>query len=181
MDKQKAERAIREFLEALDEDPEREGLRETPDRVARMYEELLSGYEDDAKKHLSKTFSVQSGEAVAVKDISFSSLCEHHLMPFFGIVSIAYLPGERVVGLSKLARAVEVYARRLQVQERMTRQIADAVFESLGAKGVLVFCRAEHTCMTCRGVRKPGSMTETYAYRGEMTEEERRRLWELVR
>lgn len=181
MDKQKAEQAVRDLLVALGEDVEREGLCETPERVARMYEELLAGYGDDEKTYLSKTFATQSGEAVAVRDIAFSSLCEHHLMPFFGTVSIAYLPGERVVGLSKLARTVEVYARRLQLQERMTAQIADAVYGALGALGVLVTCEAEHTCMTCRGVKKFGAKTETYAFRGELTEEERRRLWEMCR
>lgn len=181
MDKQKAEQAVRDLLVALGEDVEREGLCETPERVARMYEELLAGYSDDEKTYLSKTFATQSGEAVAVRDIAFSSLCEHHLMPFFGTVSIAYLPGERVVGLSKLARTVEVYARRLQLQERMTAQIADAVYGALGARGVLVTCEAEHTCMTCRGVKKFGAKTETYAFRGELTEEERRRLWEMCR
>ena len=160
MDKQKAEQAVRDLLVALGEDVEREGLCETPERVARMYEELLAGYGDDEKTHLSKTFATLSGEAVAVR---------------------AYLPGERVVGLSKLARTVEVYARRLQLQERMTAQIADAVYGALGARGVLVTCEAEHTCMTCRGVKKFGAKTETYAFRGELTEEERRRLWEMCR
>lgn len=181
MDKQKVQQAIYDLLVALGEDTEREGLVGTPDRVARMYEELLKGEHEDASVHLKKTFEAQSGDAVAVKDISFSSLCEHHLMPFFGTVSIVYIPSERVVGLSKLARTVEVFARRLQLQERLTSQIADAVYEELNAKGVLVYVKAEHTCMTCRGVNKIGSLTESYSFRGTITEEQKRYLWEMVK
>lgn len=181
MDKQKVQQAIYDLLTALGEDTERDGLKDTPDRVARMYEELIRGENEDASVHLVKTFEAQSSEAVAVKDIAFSSLCEHHLMPFFGTVSIVYLPENRVVGLSKLARTVEVFARRLQLQERLTAQIADAVFGRLNAKGVLVYVKAEHTCMTCRGVNKIGSTTESYAFRGTLTDEQKRRLWEMVK
>lgn len=181
MDKQKVQQAIYDLLRALGEDTEREGLQGTPDRVARMYAELLKGEQEDAGVHLAKTFEASSGDAVAVKDISFSSLCEHHLMPFFGTVSIVYIPTDRVVGLSKLARTVEVYARRLQLQERLTSEIADAVYAHLNAKGVLVYVKAEHTCMTCRGVNKIGSMTESYSFRGDLSDEQKRYLWEMVR
>lgn len=170
MNKQKAMQAISDLLAAVGEDGNREGLLGTPERVARMYEELLSGYRESAKTHLSKTFHVETSNLVIEKDISFSSMCEHHLMPFFGRISIAYLPDGEVVGLSKLARTVEVFARRLQLQEQLTAQIADAIMEYLKPKGVLVTCEAEHTCMTCRGVNKPGSATFTYCKRGDIDE-----------
>ena len=171
MDRQRAINAVREFLIAVGEDVEREGLKDTPERVADMYAELLSGNSEDAATHLSKTFRVQSGDIVIEKDIYFSSMCEHHLMPFFGRIAIAYIPGERVAGLSKLARTVEVYARRLQLQEQLTSQVAGAVYKYLGARGVLVVCEAEHTCMTCRGVKKFGSKTVTYSTAGNFPAE----------
>jgi GTP cyclohydrolase I len=167
MDREKAIKAIADFLAAVGEDVNREGLKDTPARVADMYAELLSGNSDDAARHLSKTFRVQSGDIVIEKDITFSSMCEHHLMPFFGKIAIAYLPDKKVAGLSKLARTVEVYARRLQLQEQLTSQIAQAVYQYLGARGVFVLCEAEHTCMTCRGVKKPGSKTVTYSTAGD--------------
>lgn len=167
MDREKAIKAIADFLAAVGEDVNREGLKDTPARVADMYAELLSGNSDDAARHLSKTFRVQSGDIVIEKDITFSSMCEHHLMPFFGKIAIAYLPDKKVAGLSKLARTVEVYARRLQLQEQLTSQIAQAVYQYLGARGVFVLCEAEHTCMTCRGIKKPGSKTVTYSTAGD--------------
>lgn len=152
-DKLKIQNAVRDILQAIGENPERDGLKETPDRVARMLEELTSGYHDDAKAHLSKTFVESGSDVVIEKDIHFSSTCEHHLMPFFGKVHIAYIPDGKVVGLSKLARVVEVYARRLQLQERMNAEIADAIFDVLSPKGVFVVVEGEHTCMTARGVK----------------------------
>ncbi len=171
-DKEKIAAAVKMILEAIGEDPTREGLAETPQRVAKMYEELTAGYHDDEKKHLSKTFDAKSSDIVIEKDIEFSSMCEHHLMPFFGKIAIAYIPTKRVVGLSKLARTVEVYARRLQLQERLTNQIADAIMDNLDAKGVIVYCEAQHTCMTARGIRKVGSKTITYCTRGEIEQKD---------
>lgn len=170
MDKLKIENAIKQLLEAINEDPEREGLKETPNRVARMYEEILMGYNEDAAKHLSKTFNVSTSDIVIEKDIEFSSMCEHHLMPFFGKMHIAYIPNGKVVGLSKLARCVETFAKRLQLQEQLTNQVSKAVFENLNAKGVLVACEATHTCMTCRGVKKMNSKTITYSKLGDIDE-----------
>lgn len=166
VDQIKIKEAVRLLLEGIGEDTEREGLRETPDRIARMYAEIYAGMEEDAAGHLSKTFKVESNEIVLVKDITFYSMCEHHLMPFYGKAHIAYLPDGRVVGLSKLARTVEVYARRPQIQEQMTIQIVEAVMEHLKPQGVMVMLEAEHTCMTMRGVEKPGSRTVTVASRG---------------
>lgn len=166
VDQIKIREAVRLLLEGIGEDTEREGLKETPDRIARMYEEIFAGMEDDAAGHLSKTFAVESNEIVLVKDITFYSMCEHHLMPFYGKAHIAYLPNGRVVGLSKLARTVEVYARRPQIQEQMTIQIVEAVMEHLKPQGVMAMLEAEHTCMTMRGVEKPGSRTITVASRG---------------
>lgn len=166
VDQIKIKEAVRLLLEGIGEDVQREGLRETPDRIARMYGELFAGMEDDAAGHLSKTFAVESNEIVLVKDITFYSMCEHHLMPFYGKAHIAYLPNGRVVGLSKLARTVEVYARRPQIQEQMTVQIVEAVMEHLKPQGVMAMLEAEHTCMTMRGVEKPGSRTVTVASRG---------------
>ena len=180
MDKEKIEKAVKMILEAVGEDPEREGLKETPERVARMYEEILSGYNDDAAKHLSKVFSSPSGELVLERDISFASTCEHHLMPFFGKVSVAYIPSGKVVGLSKIARVVEVYAKRLQLQERMTDQICEAVYETLGAKAVMVVCEAEHTCMTARGVKKTGTKVTSYATRGSISDDLKYRILAMV-
>ena len=181
MDRERAIKAVADFLEAVGEDITREGLRDTPARVADMYAELLCGNGDDASKHLSKAFGVQSGDIVIEKDIAFSSMCEHHLMPFFGKIAIAYLPDKKVAGLSKLARTVEVFARRLQLQEQLTRQIAQAVMEYLSPKGVLVWCEAEHTCMTCRGVKKPGSKTVTYVVLGDFPEDKRAEVLATVK
>ena len=181
VDKNKIEQAVQMILEAIGEDPNREGLKDTPDRVARMYDELTAGYADDAKLHLSRTFSETRGELVLEKDIAFSSTCEHHLMPFFGKVHIAYVPNGKVVGLSKLARVVEVYARRLQLQERMNAEIADAIWQELAPKGVFVVVEAEHTCMTSRGIKKVGSKTVTMAVRGEFSEELKNQVLALVK
>lgn len=166
VDQKKIEQAVRLLLEGIGEDINREGLADTPNRVARMYEEIYKGMEEDASVHLSKTFAVDSNEIVVEKDITFYSTCEHHLMPFYGKAHIAYLPDGRVVGLSKLARTVEVYARRLQIQEQMTTQVAEAIMEYLKPQGVMVMVEAEHMCMTMRGVAKPGSRTVTMAARG---------------
>lgn len=166
VDHKKIEEAVKLLLEGIGEDATREGLVDTPDRIARMYEEIYRGMEEDPAQHLSRTFTVQSNEIVLEKDIIFYSTCEHHLMPFYGRAHIAYLPDGRVVGLSKLARTVEVYARRLQIQERMTGQIADAIMEYLRPQGVMVLVEAEHMCMTMRGVAKPGSQTVTTVARG---------------
>lgn len=166
VDQKKIEEAVRLLLEGIGEDVNREGLADTPGRIARMYEEIYKGMDEDPAQHLSKTFTVSSNEIVLEKDITFYSTCEHHLMPFYGKVHIAYLPDGKVVGLSKLARTVEVYARRLQIQEQMTTQIADAIMEHLKPQGVMVMAEAEHMCMTMRGVEKPGSRTMTMAARG---------------
>lgn len=167
MDREKAMKAVKDLLEAIGEDTQREGLRETPRRVADAFAEFTCGNFMSAKEALSTTFEVDGGDMVLEKDIEFSSTCEHHLMPFFGRVAIAYIPDKRVAGLSKLARCVEVYAHRLQLQERLTAQIASAIFEELKPKGVFVLCEAEHTCMTCRGVKKSGSKTITYKVMGD--------------
>ena len=166
IDQKKIEEAVRLFLEGIGEDVSREGLKETPGRIARMCEELYGGMEEDASVHLSKTFSVDSSEMVIEKDITFYSTCEHHILPFYGKVHIAYIPERKVVGLSKLARTVEVFARRLQLQEQLTGQIADALMEFMQPKGALVMIEAEHMCMTMRGIKKPGSRTITLARRG---------------
>ncbi len=178
----KIKEAVKLFLEGIGEDPEREGLKETPDRVARMCGELFSGFDMNAKEILSKRFSVDTCEAVLEKDISFYSLCEHHLLPFFGKVHIAYIPQGEVVGISKLARTVEVFARRPQIQERMTNEIADAIMENLKPAGVMVYVEAEHMCMTMRGIKKPGTKTVTTAARGRFSEENaRREFFEMIR
>lgn len=166
VDHERIARAVREILAAVGEDPGREGLRETPDRVARMYAELFSGLHDDPRAHLQKFFTEAYDEIVLVRDISFNSVCEHHLLPFMGHVHIGYMPNGRVIGLSKLARVVEVVARRPQVQERMTETIANLLTEELHAKGVAVVIEASHSCMTIRGVRKPGSLCVTSAMKG---------------
>lgn len=166
VDQTKIEEAVRLLLEGIGEDVNREGLRDTPDRIARMYGEIFSGMDENAGEHLAKTFAVASNEIVLVKDITFYSICEHHLMPFYGKVHIAYLPDGKVVGLSKLARTVEVYARRPQIQEQMTIQIVEAVMEHLKPQGAIVMVEAEHLCMIMRGVEKPGSRTMTLASRG---------------
>lgn len=166
VDKERIARAVRELLAAIGEDPKREGLLDTPARVARMYAELFSGLVDDPRVHLRKFFAEQYDEVVLVRDISFNSVCEHHLLPFMGQAHIGYLPNGRVIGLSKLARVVEVVAHRPQVQERMTETIANLLVEELDAKGVAVVIEATHTCMTIRGVRKPGSVCVTSAMKG---------------
>lgn len=160
------ERAVREILLAVGEDPDREGLRDTPNRVARMYAELFSGLREDPRIHLQKFFPEKYDEIVLVRNISFHSVCEHHLLPFMGNAHIGYIPDGRVVGLSKLARVVESVSRRPQVQERMTEQIADLLIQELRVKGVAVVVEAVHTCMIIRGVRKPGSVCVTSAMKG---------------
>lgn len=172
VDQEKIREAVKLLLEGIGEDVSREGLAETPDRIARMYEELFAGMDTDAGEHLSKVFSVENSQMVLVKDIEFQSMCEHHMLPFFGRAHIAYIPNGKVTGLSKIARTVEVYARRLQIQERMTGQIADAMMEHLAPQGVMVVLEAEHMCMTMRGIRKPGSKTVTIAARGLFEQEE---------
>ena len=170
MDKARIERAVREILEAVGEDPDREGLQETPSRVARMYEEIFSGLDSDPKEHL-KIFNEggRHEELVLVKDIPLYSVCEHHLLPFIGRAHIAYIPKDgRIIGLSKFARSVDCFARRPQVQERLTAQIADFLYEELEPLGVAVFIEAEHLCMTMRGARAAGSSTQTSALRGCM-------------
>ncbi|WP_456341955.1 GTP cyclohydrolase I FolE [Thermovibrio sp.] len=170
-DKERIEKAVREILIAIGEDPDREGLRDTPKRVAKMYEEVLSGYNDSPENHLV-LFTEKYDEMIIVKDIPIYSMCEHHMLPFFGKAHVAYIPGDsKVTGLSKLARIVDVYAKRLQLQERMTEQIADAIMEKLKAKGVMVVVEAQHLCMIMRGVKKPGSYTVTSAVKGVMRKE----------
>ncbi len=166
VDQEKIKAAVKLLLEGIGEDINREGLRETPDRIARMYEEICGGMDEDAQEHLSKVFTVEKNELVLEKDIVFYSLCEHHMMPFYGKAHVAYIPDGKVVGLSKLARTVEVYAKRLQIQEQMTGQIADAIMRYLAPQGVMVLVEAEHMCMTMRGVKKPGSKTVSIAARG---------------
>jgi GTP cyclohydrolase I len=161
--------AVREILLAVGEDPEREGLSDTPDRVARMYEEMFSGLRKDPAAFLRTTFAEKYDEMVLVKNIGFESMCEHHLLPFFGKVHIAYLPNGRIVGLSKLARIVEVLSHRPQVQERMTQELADLILQELDARGVGVVVEAAHTCMSIRGVRKTESVCTTSAMRGSFT------------
>ncbi len=171
-DTARIEAAVREILAAIGEDPNRDGLLDTPKRVAKSYGEILGGYHEDPAAHLERQFEVDHDELVIVKDIPFSSLCEHHMLPFIGTAHIGYIPSAegKVCGLSKLARLVDGYARRLQVQERLTVQVADALVERLGAAGVVVVMEAEHLCMTMRGVRKPGAMTTTSAVRGLLKE-----------
>lgn len=166
VDMPRIERAVREILAAVGENPDREGLNETPARVARMYAEMFSGLHEDPRRHLRKFFTEKYDEIVLVRDISFNSMCEHHMLPFMGKAHIGYMPNGRVVGLSKLARVVEVVSRRPQVQERMTETIADLLVDELEAKGVAVVIEATHSCMTIRGVRKPGSICLTSAMRG---------------
>lgn len=170
VDREKIQAGIRLLLEGIGEDPNREGLIETPDRIARMYEEIYGGLGEDAAAHLAKQFTVDNNELVVEKDITFYSTCEHHLLPFFGKAHIAYIPNGKVVGLSKLARTVDIYARRPQIQERMTVQIADALAENLNPKGIMVMIEAEHMCMTMRGIKKPGSKTVSTVVRGEFKE-----------
>jgi GTP cyclohydrolase IA len=168
VDRARIEKAVREILEAIGEDPDREGLERTPERVANMYAEIFSGLKDNPDRHLRVTFEAGHDEMVMVKDIPLASVCEHHLIPFIGKAHVAYIPGQdgRITGLSKLARLVDGYSHRPQVQERMTTQIADAVERVLVPRGVLVVVEAEHLCMSMRGVRKPGATTVTSAVRG---------------
>lgn len=166
VDLPRIERAVREILAAVGEDPDREGLRETPARVARMYQELFSGLHSDPRVHLRKFFTEKYDEMVLVKDIAFNSMCEHHMLPFIGKAHIGYIPSGRVVGLSKLARVVEEVSHRPQVQERMTEEIANLLIEELGVKGVAVVIEASHSCMAIRGVRKPESICVTSAMKG---------------
>ena len=176
MDKEKIKDGVKLILEGIGEDISREGLIETPDRIARMYTEVFSGIDKDrvpcedsdavVREILSKTFEAQKGQLILEKDITFYSMCEHHLLPFYGKAHVAYISDGRVAGLSKLARTVEEYAKRPQLQERLTTQIADAVMNYLHAEGVMVVIEAEHMCMTMRGVKKPGSKTMTYVCRG---------------
>jgi GTP cyclohydrolase I len=166
VDHARIEAAVREILFAVGEDPDREGLVETPARVARMYAEMFAGLHQDPREHLTKKFTQKYDEIMLERDIDFASCCEHHLLPFFGKAHIAYLPNGTIVGLSKLARVVEVLAHRPQVQERMTEELADLLMSELDARGVAVILEATHTCMTIRGVRKPGAVCTTSAMRG---------------
>jgi GTP cyclohydrolase IA len=172
VDGPRIEAAVREILAAIGEDPDRPGLQDTPGRVARAYAETFAGLSQDPFEVLSTTFDEDHDELVLVRDIAMYSTCEHHLVPFHGVAHVGYIPGSdgRVTGLSKLARLVEVYARRPQVQERMTRQIADSLFEVLKPRGVIVVIEAEHLCMAMRGIRKPGTTTTTSAVRGMFRE-----------
>ncbi|MBR1862033.1 MAG: GTP cyclohydrolase I FolE [Lachnospiraceae bacterium] len=182
MDQEKIKRGVELLLEGIGEDIDREGLKDTPDRIARMYEEIFEGYDKKPSEVLSRVFSFPNHEMVMEKDITFYSMCEHHMMPFYGKAHIAYIPGDKVVGISKLARTVEIFARRLQIQERMTGQIADALMEELSSEGVMVVLEAEHLCMTMRGVKKPGSRTVTIATRGSFEESEqlRNRFFQML-
>ncbi len=177
VDAERVERLVGELLVAIGEDPGREGLQATPRRVAAMYEELFAGADDDPGKYLTVTFAAEHDEMVMVRDIPFASLCEHHMVPFIGKVHVGYIPGAdgRVTGLSKLARLVDGFARRLQVQERMTTQIADTMEKVLAPRGVLVVVEAEHLCMSMRGVKKPGTLTITSAVRGLFRDDPRTR------
>ena len=166
VDKAKVEEAIKLLLEGIGEDVDREGLQGTPERIARMCEEIYGGLDNEADEHLQKQFHVENNEMVLEKDITFYSMCEHHLMPFYGKAHIAYIPNGKVTGLSKLARTVDVFARRPQIQEKLTSQIADALEESLDPQGVIVMLEAEHMCMTMRGIKKPGSKTVTMVTTG---------------
>lgn len=169
-DHERAERAVRELLYAVGEDPDRDGLLDTPARVARMYEEVFAGLRQDPEQVMSTTFDLAHDELVLVRDIELWSMCEHHLVPFFGRAHVGYIPEKdgRITGLSKIARLVDVYARRPQVQERLTTQIADAMEQYLAPRGVIVVVSAEHLCMAMRGVKKPGSRTITSAVRGQL-------------
>jgi GTP cyclohydrolase I len=172
IDRARIEKAVREILEAIGEDPDREGLQATPERVADMYAEIFAGLRESPAEHLSVTFAADHDEMIMVKDIPLYSMCEHHLVPFIGKAHVAYIPNEggRITGLSKLVRLVEAFARRPQVQEQLTRQIADELEASLEPRGVLVVIEAEHLCMAMRGVQKPGTTTITSAVRGLMRE-----------
>lgn len=174
VDKKKIEEAVKLLLEGIGEDPTREGLLDTPERIGRMYEEIFSGLDQTPAPVLSKCFTCDNNEIVLEKDITFYSMCEHHLLPFYGKAHVAYIPNGKVVGLSKLARTVEIYAKRPQLQERLTAQIADAIMAELDCEGVMVVIEAEHMCMTMRGVKKPGSKTVTTVSRGAFEQEEKK-------
>ncbi len=182
MNHEKIKQAVTLFLEGIGEDTDREGLQDTPERIANMCEEIFAGLGQNASEHLSKTFSSDYKDMVLEKDITFYSVCEHHLLPFYGHVHIAYIADGKVAGLSKLARTVEVYARRPQIQEQMTSQIAKALMSELKPKGVMVMAEAEHMCMTMRGIKKPGTKTVTYTAEGvfEENEELRKTFFELI-
>ncbi len=170
IDTNRIEHAVRELLLGIGEDPERQGLLETPKRVAQMYLEIAGGFEQDAVEVLRTQFDEDHQEMVIMRDVPFYSICEHHLLPFFGTAHVGYVPRGRVVGISKLARAVDIFARRPQVQERLTSQVADAIMTALDPEGVAVVMRAEHLCMSMRGVRKPGTSVVTSATRGQFRE-----------
>lgn len=183
MDEKKIMEGVRLLLEGIGEDPMREGLLETPQRIARMYQEIFAGLTQSAAQPLSKTFHTKQSDLVLEKDIQFYATCEHHLLPFYGKAHVAYVPQGKVAGLSKLARTVDIYARRPQLQERMTAQIADALMEYLEPLGAMVMLEAEHMCMTMRGIKKPGSRTVTYAARGVFEESDtlKDRFFQMVR
>lgn len=166
IDGERIKKAVREILLAVGEDVDREGLRQTPDRVARMYAELLGGMREEPEKHLRSVFTETYEEIVLLRDIPFYSICEHHLMPFIGVAHVAYLPSGKVLGVSKMARIVDSFARRLQTQERLSYQIADFLMTNLNSQGVAVVLEASHSCMTIRGIKKPGSTMVTSAIRG---------------
>ena len=170
VDLERIRRAVREILMAVGEDPDREGLRDTPDRVARMYAEVFKGLHQDPRVHLEKRFTQKYDEILLIKDIRFESFCEHHLLPFVGVAHVAYIPNGRVVGLSKIPRVIDVLARRPQMQERLTEEVADLLMSELDAKGVAVVVQATHSCMTIRGVHKPNSSFVTSAMRGAFKE-----------
>lgn len=172
IDEKKIEQAVKLFLEGIGEDVNREGLAETPRRISAMCSELFAGLDQDASEHLARTFQAENNEMVLERDITFYSVCEHHFLPFYGKAHIAYIPDGKVVGISKLARTVEIYARRPQIQEQMTAQIADDIMKNLKPKGVMVMVEAEHMCMTMRGVKKPGTTTVTHVCRGEFATNE---------
>ena len=173
MDKAKIQEGVKLILEGIGEDIHREGLLETPDRIARMYEELAAGYTDDAAVHLKKRFHVDNNDMVMEKDLPFYSFCEHHMLPFYGTAAVAYIPDGEVVGLSNIARTLEVFAKRFQLQERLTAQIADVFMKELKPHGVMVLIQAEHMCMTMRGIKKPGTKTVTVVTRGVFNDDEK--------
>ena len=173
MDKAKIQEGVKLILEGIGEDIHREGLLETPDRIARMYEELAAGYTDDAAVHLKKRFHVDNNDMVMEKDLPFYSFCEHHMLPFYGTAAVAYIPDGEVVGFSKIARTLEVFAKRFQLQERLTAQIADVFMKELKPHGVMVLIQAEHMCMTMRGIKKPGTKTVTVVTRGVFNDDEK--------
>ena len=173
MDKDKIREGVKLILEGIGEDINREGLIETPNRIAAMYEELAAGYNEDASNHLQTKFHVDDNDMVMEKDIHFYSFCEHHMLPFYGTAAVAYIPDGEIVGLSKIARTIEVFAKRFQLQERLTAQVADAFMEELSPQGVMVLVEAEHMCMTMRGIKKPGTKTVTVVTRGVFDDNEK--------